>query len=403
MPNSQNSLSYVGLDPYVNPPYLLSSVAPTSQTTQYPLGTRMNVNGVVYEYTAAGVWDFAGAEHATSTQYGLVILTDDAVANDPVATKYYADNLAIAGAPVATTTTSGIGKLVSDANAVARIASTGSQAYFVQPSNLTAVMSAPGPIGDTTPSTAAFTNLTASGTISLDTTVATHYKVTGAADLTIQSTLGSIVINAEEAADDAIQLTSAAGGLAASVAKSAVIASTETNADSVQVTSAGGMDITATGAAGKDIDIVCTSGSMTLTAGESASDAFNLTASGAASGMTLTAGTSGITFSSGQKMKVTSVAAAASPYTLLGTDYFITTDTTAGALTITLPASPATGRTIEVYDGVGQAAVNAVTVDGNSKQIAAGGSAAGTKTLTTAYQSMVLTYNGTLWLARRVS
>jgi hypothetical protein len=87
----------------------------------------------------------------------------------------------------------------------------------------------------------------------------------------------------------------------------------------------------------------------------------------------------------------------------LGSDYFITTDTTAGVLTLTLPAAPATGRTIIVYDGVGQAAANTITIDGNGKSIAMSGTSAGTKTLTTAYASATLTYNGTLWCAQKVT
>ena len=198
--------------------------------------------------------------------------------------------------------------------------------------------------------------------------------MTGAADLTLQSTLGAVNVISGEA-----------------------------NADSINVTSAGGMNIVATGAATKDTIITNTNGSLTITAGESASDAFNLTASGAASGMTLTAGTAGITLSSGLKVKVTSVAAAASPYALLGTDYFVTTDTTGGALTITLPAAPATGRQIIVYDGVGQAAIGGnITIDGNGKNIAAGGTSAATKLINTAYESYTLTYNGTLWCGQNI-
>lgn len=213
---------------------------------------------------------------------------------------------------------------------------------------------------------------TTTGAISLDGQTASHLKVTGAADLTLQSTAGAINVISGEA-----------------------------NADSINITSGGGMNIVATGAAAKDIIVTNTNGSMTLTAGENVSDAFNLTASGAASGMTLTAGTSGLTFASGQNVKVTSVATAATPYAVLGTDYFITTDTTGGVLTLTLPAAPATGRTLIVYDGAGQAATGgAVTINGNGKNIAAAGTSAATKTISTAYGSYQLTYNGTLWLGR---
>lgn len=279
------------------------------------------------------------------------------------------------------------------------------------------------------------------GAISLDSAAASNFTVTGAFDLTLNSTAGSVIVQGAEAAVDAVTInaSNAAGGIdinagsggitadttaaisldsatasnftvtgaadltLASTAGAVNVTSGEANADSINITSAGGMNVVATGAAAKDTIITNTNGSMTLTAGESVSDAFNLTASGAASGMTLTAGTLGITFVSGIKQKVTSVAAAASPYAVLGTDYFITTDTTAGVLTLTLPATPVIGRTLIVYDGVGQAAINAVTIDGNGKSIAAAGTSAGTKTLTTAYSSMTLTYNGTLWLGQKVT
>jgi hypothetical protein len=92
----------------------------------------------------------------------------------------------------------------------------------------------------------------------------------------------------------------------------------------------------------------------------------------------------------------------ASPYALLGTDYFLSVDTGAGVMTITLPAAPATGRTVVIYDGGGAAAGSNITIDGNGKNIAAGGTAAGTKLINTAYESYILTYNGTLWLGQNI-
>jgi hypothetical protein len=234
-------------------------------------------------YTSLGNGDFAtgGNELATSTQPGIVTLTDDLVANDPVATKTYADNLAIAGAPVATTSTSGIGQLVTDANAVARIPSTGVQAYFVQPSNLTAVMSEPGPIGDVTPSTGLFTDLSTdgSGSVILQSALASDYTVAAGA-LTLTATTGGIFLDAGEAVDGAISMTAASGGMEVTTALQILVQTNETNADSLQLVSGGGIDVTATGAAGKDIDIVCTSGSVNITAGEAAADSMILTNNG---------------------------------------------------------------------------------------------------------------------------
>lgn len=330
------------------------------------------------EYVYNGqTWTIGGASPATTTNYGTVLLTDN---SEPVATKVYADNLAIMGSPVATTTTSGIGKLVSDANAVARIASTGLQAYFVQPSNLTAVMSAPGPIGDVTPSTGAFTDLTITGTVSIITAAALTIEVTGAgADLTLESDAGSVIITGGEAVANAIQLNASdvAGGIDVqagtggfdldttgaisldaaaasnftatgafdltlqSTAGSVIVSASEDASDAIQILStAGGMAITATGEAGQDITIQNNGGSVnvvatenaalaiflhanggtsetiqvradqgtgdasvqllsdvggvTLTAGKAAATAINFTTTDAAGGITITAGTGGI-------------------------------------------------------------------------------------------------------------
>ncbi len=278
------------------------------------------------------------------------------------------------------------------------------------------------------------------GLMSLDAAGVVNLTTTGAFDITVNSTAGSIVITGAEAAVDAVQINAitAGGGVDINAGSGGITADTtaaisldsatasnftvtgaadltvnstagalnltsgEANADSINISSAGGVSFLATGAAAKDTIITNTNGSMTLTAGESVIDAMNFTASGAASGINLTAGTNGILLSSGVKVKVTSVAAAATPYTVLGTDYFITTDTTGGVLTLTLPAAPATGRMIVVYDGVGQAAANNVTIDGNGKSIAFAGTAAGTKLLNTAYESATMVYNGTLWCAQDV-
>ncbi len=213
------------------------------------------------------------------------------------------------------------------------------------------------------------------GAISLDSATASNFTVTGAADLTLQSTAGAVNVISGEA-----------------------------NADSINVTSAGGMSMVAVGAAAKDVLITNTNGSMTLSAGESVIDALNFTAGGAASGINLTAGTNGILLSSGQKVKVTAVVTGidSSPYALLGTDYFLGVDTGAGVMTITLPASPATGRKVTIYDAGGAAAGSNITIDGNGKNIAAAGTAAGTKLINTAYESYNLVYNGTLWLGQNI-
>ncbi len=240
------------------------------------------------EYVFNGqTWTTAGANPATTTTYGTVLLTDN---SEPVATKVYADNLVIAGAPVATETTSGIGKLVSDANAVARIPSTGVQAYFVQPSNLTAVMSAPGPIGDVTPSTGVFTDLTATGTFSIVSAAAITIEVTGAgADLTLESDAGSTILKGGEAVANAVQInaSNAAGGIAINSGTGGVAL---VNTGALALAGSGASNITiATG----DFSIIDTASSINLVAGESVADAIFLHTTGGAGGVTMTLGTGG--------------------------------------------------------------------------------------------------------------
>jgi len=54
--------------------------------------------------------------HASDTEYGIVVLTDD---SEPVATKVYVDNIAIAGAPDWSESVKGIGELSTQAEAIA--------------------------------------------------------------------------------------------------------------------------------------------------------------------------------------------------------------------------------------------------------------------------------------------
>jgi hypothetical protein len=143
------------------------------------------------EYVFNGqTWTTAGANPATTTTYGTVLLTDN---SQPVATKVYADALAIAGSPVSTTTTAGIGQLSTDDEALAGTPSTGALALFVTPSNLAAVFASPPATGGTTPAAGSFTTLSASGLI------------TGTASADI-STGGTTLNLGADASADAINL-----------------------------------------------------------------------------------------------------------------------------------------------------------------------------------------------------
>ncbi|MGJ0428478.1 hypothetical protein, partial [Methylobacter sp.] len=103
------------------------------------------------EYVYNGqTWVTAGANPATTTTYGTVLLTDN---SEPVATKVYADNLAIAGAPAWSETVSGIGQLATTAEAIAGV----NDNVAITPLKLAQAIAAGGP--------ASFTNVTISGTL----------------------------------------------------------------------------------------------------------------------------------------------------------------------------------------------------------------------------------------------
>jgi hypothetical protein len=286
---------------------------------------------------------------------GLTLDSTGAISIDGAA----ASNLAVSGAGIDLTLDSASGQLILTGGEAA------ANAVRIQADN------AAGGIDIDSGSAGVIVDTT--GAISLDSAAASNFTVTGAFDLTLNSTAGSMILTAGETAADSMVLTNT------------------------------GMDIVIAGAAGRDFDLTNTGGSVNITATENVSDAIVINASGAASGMTLDCGTASLTIGTGIKHAVTSVATAATPYAVLGTDYFITTDTTGGILTITLPAVPGTGRTVVVYDGAGQAATGGnITIDGNGNNIAAAGTSAATKVINTAYESYILTFNGTIWCGQNI-
>ncbi len=71
---------------------------------------------------------------------------------------------------------------------------------------------------------------------------------------------------------------------------------------------------------------------------------------------------------------------------------FVPYNTTGGAFTITLPASPVEGMQFDFSENAGSA--TALTIDGNGKNIVG----AGTMSRSTAYLATKLRYNGTQWI-----
>lgn len=212
----------------------------------------------------------------------------------------------------------------------------------------------------------------------------------------INASAGGIDIDAAGAAGEDITIDNAAGSIA--------LTSGEAIADSMVFSAGGGMDILApSGGAGLDIDITNTGGSVNITASESVTDAIVLNASGAAGGVDVIAGTNGISLQSGLIKQVVNKVAGDSPYALLGTDYCVACDTSAGVISVTLPASPATGRMVLVVDEGGSAGANNITVNGNGKNIAGAGTLAATDIIDSNYGTMLLIYNGTFWNALDVA
>ena len=82
----------------------------------------------------------------------------------------------------------------------------------------------------------------------------------------------------------------------------------------------------------------------------------------------------------------------------MGTDYFISVDTSGGAITVTLPAATAlAGRTFVIRDTGGAAAASNITIGGGGTNLVGGGAAAATKVISAAYAGATVYSNGATW------
>lgn len=243
-------------------------------------------------YTFNGqTWQSGGNAAATETTAGIIRIATDAEAttgtDDTIAmTPYTVGLVAIAGAPDATEVTKGIAQLATTAEA-----ETGTNDTDIMTPLKTAALLDSGnhPGTFTTLDASGAVTFASTGAISMTSDTASLFDVTGAGvDLTLSSDAGRVIVNGEEAADNAITLLSAAGGIDADAALQINIASSENAADAIVINaSAGGIDITAAGGAAEDIDITNTSGSVNITAGENVATAIVMNAS--AGGIDLTA------------------------------------------------------------------------------------------------------------------
>ena len=186
-----------GVDPFAHPLFIMWNRAPTTNDFYNP-GTEIQDNSVnppvIYQTSGYGIWNVGGGEQATTSRYGTVILTDN---NQPVATKVYADALAIAGAPVSTEIVAGIGQIATNAEAVAGTASTPALALLLTPSNLSPVFAAPPAIGGTIPAAGTFAALvgTTGNFSGLLTASASATITTGATDLNLASDASTGAVN----------------------------------------------------------------------------------------------------------------------------------------------------------------------------------------------------------------
>jgi len=97
----------------------------------------------------------------------------------------------------------------------------------------------------------------------------------------------------------------------------------------------------------------------------------------------------------GAGLNIGRTAVTSSPYTVLGTDYYLGVST-AAARTINLPAVSvaSAGRTILIKDETGQCAANNITVDGNASETIDGST---TVTMAVNYMSVTLVCTGSAW------
>jgi hypothetical protein len=235
-------------------------------------------------------------------------------------------------------------------------------------------------------------------TISIDAQSDSNFTVTGAFDLTLDSSAGSVIIDGGEAVADAIQLTAsdAAGGVTGAVGTGGYILGATngpftlttgtgnisigtdavahavsignvtgatsvainsgtggtaiTSTDAVSINSEGDSDFTVTGAF--DLSLESTLGSISIDAGEGVGTALGLYASDAAGGIVMDAGTGGIRLDSTDLISIDS--AAASNFTVTGAAD-LTLASTLGAVVVTSGEAAADAIQLTASDAAGGA------------------------------------------------
>jgi hypothetical protein len=125
---------------------------------------------------------------------------------------------------------------------------------------------------------------------------------------------------------------------------------------------ANGVVISNTTTTGALASLALTDGQVVIGSSVGAPAAATLTAG---ANISITNGHNTITIaasSGGETVNYTAVNHAASPYTVLSTDYYIGVDASGGVVSILLPNAPSTGRVVVVKDKTASAATNNITV-----------------------------------------
>lgn len=212
--------------------------------------------------------------------------------------------------------------------------------------------------------------LDAAGAFSIDslsTTAGSNISTVGAAgvDFTVASSAGSLILNGGEAAADAIQLTTtnAAGGIDVNAGTGGYAMDTTGgfSIDSSSTTVAS--NVTTVGAAGVDLTLSSTAGSVNLLGGEAAVNAVTITATNAAGGLDLNSGTGGFTLDTTGAFSIdsTSTTVASNITTVGAAGFDLTVASTAGSLILNGGEAAADAIQITATNAAGGIDINAGT------------------------------------------